>query len=84
MNVRTTVKYFKHFSLLLPASRSSGNAFISEAGGLRFNPRASRIELRVTFGLPPLRHFFFYFQEAELPARNDVEMGPVSSLYASA
>ena len=40
------------------ASWSSGNAFVSGAGGLRFKSRAGQIQHRVANGSPPLRHFF--------------------------
>ena len=39
-------------------SWSSGNAFVSGAGGRRFKPCAGQIELNVANGLPQLRHFF--------------------------
>ena len=41
-----------------PASWSSGNAFVSGAGGLRFKSRAGQIGHSVAKGSPPLRHFF--------------------------
>ena len=41
-----------------PASWSSGNAFVSGAGGLRFKSRANQIGHSVANGSPPLRHFF--------------------------
>ena len=37
---------------------SSGNSFVSGAGGLRFKSRAGQIGPRVANGSPPLRHFF--------------------------
>ena len=40
------------------ASWSSGNAFVSGAGGLKFKPLAGQIGLSVANGLPPLQHFF--------------------------
>ena len=40
------------------ASWSSGNAFVSGAGGLRFKSRAGQIGRSVAIGSPPLRHFF--------------------------
>ena len=40
-----------------PASWSSGNAFVSGAGGLRFKSRAGQIGHSVANGSPPLRHF---------------------------
>ena len=44
--------------LMSPASWSSGNAFVSGAGGLRFKSRAGQIRHSVANGSPPLRHFF--------------------------
>ena len=41
-----------------PASWSSGNAFVSGAGGLRFKSRAGQIGHSVANGSPPLQHFF--------------------------
>ena len=41
-----------------PASRSSGNAFVSGAGGPWFKSRAGQIGHSVANGSPPLRHFF--------------------------
>ena len=41
-----------------PASWSNGNAFDSEAGGLRFKSRARQIGHSVAHGLSQLRHFF--------------------------
>ena len=46
-----------HFQIY-DQSWSSGNAFVSEAGGLRFKSRAGQIEHSVANGSPPLRHFF--------------------------
>ena len=40
------------------SSWSSGNAFISGAGGLRFKSRAGQITRSVANGSPLLRHFF--------------------------
>ena len=37
---------------------SSGNAFVSGAGGLRFKSQAGQIGHSVANGSPPLRHFF--------------------------
>ena len=42
----------------MPASWSSGNVFISEAGGLRFKFRAHQIGHGVANSSPSLRHFF--------------------------
>ena len=36
----------------------SGNAFVSEAGGLRFKSRTSQIGNSVANGSPPLQRFF--------------------------
>ena len=41
-----------------PASWSSGKAFVSGAGGLRFKSRVGQIGHSVANGSPPLRHFF--------------------------
>ena len=41
-----------------PASWSSGNAFVSGAGGPRFKFRAGQIGHSVANGSPSLRHFF--------------------------
>ena len=41
-----------------PATWSSGNAFVSGAGGLRFKSRAGQIGHSVANGSPPLQHFF--------------------------
>ena len=41
-----------------PASWSSGNAFVSGVGGLRFKSQAGQIGHSVANGSPPLRHFF--------------------------
>ena len=40
------------------ASWSSGNAFVSGAGGLRFQPRAGQIGHSIVNGSPLLQHFF--------------------------
>ena len=42
----------------MAASRSSGNAFIYGAKGLRFKSGAGQIKHRVVNGSPPLQHFF--------------------------
>ena len=44
--------------ILEKASWSSGNAFVSGAGGLRFKSRAGQIGHSVANGSPPLRRFF--------------------------
>ena len=65
----------------LCASWLSGNAFVFEAGGLRFKFPAGQIGHRVANGLPPLR---ISSKEAVLPGHNDAEMGLANSLHASA
>ena len=42
----------------LPPSWSSGNAFVSGAGGLRFKSWAGQIGHSVANGSPLLEHFF--------------------------
>ena len=42
----------------LVLARSSGNAYVSGAGGLRFKSRAGQIEHSVANALPPQQHFF--------------------------
>ena len=42
---------------ILPASWFSGNAFVSEAGGLKFKSQAGQIGHRVTNDSPPLQYF---------------------------
>ena len=54
--VRTHTK--RHGLFNIPASWSSGNAFVSGAGGLRFKSRAGQIGHSVADSSPPLRHFF--------------------------
>ena len=46
------------FASIIHFSWSSGNAFISGAGGLRFKSRTGQIGHSVANGSPPLRHFF--------------------------
>ena len=41
-----------------PAIYSSGNAFVSGAGGLRFKTQAGQIEHSVANDSPSLQHFF--------------------------
>ena len=62
-------------------SWSSDNAFVSGAGGLRFDSRAGQIGLSVANGLPPLRHFFESSCVARTQWRGD---GAANSLHASA
>ena len=60
---------------------SSGNAFVSGAGGLRFNFRAGKSDTV----LPTARHRCNISSKgAVLPGRNDAELGPANSLHASA
>ena len=67
--------------LLQPASWSSGNAFVSGAGGLRFNLGP----VKSNTVLPTARHRCdISSKEAVLPWRNDAKMGPANSLHASA
>ena len=62
------------------ASWSSGNAFVSGAGGLRFKSRPGQIEHSVANGLPPLRHFFE--RSCVARKRNDAKMGRGNWLHA--
>ena len=72
-----TVKYISE-----PANWSSGNAFVSVVGGLRFKSRAGHIGRSVANGSPPPRHFFIW--SCVTRRRNDAQMGPANSLHASA
>ena len=45
-------------NLFVPASWSSGNAFVSGTGSRRVKSRAGQIGHSVANGSPPLRHFF--------------------------
>ena len=56
--VALTIKEIKISASILPASWSSGNAFVSEAGGLSFKSRAGHIGHSVVNGSPPLQPFF--------------------------
>ena len=59
VKIRMHVINFDYMNFdLRPASWSSGNVFVSEAGGLRFKSRAGQIGRSVVHGSPPLRHFF--------------------------
>ena len=62
-------------------SWSSGNAFVSGAGGLRFKSRAAQIEHSVANGSHPCD---ISSKEAVLLERNDVKMGPTKWLHALA
>ena len=68
--------------ITIPASWSSGNAFVSGAVGPRFKYRAGQIVHSVANGLTPLQHYFERSGVANTP--NDAEMGPANSLHASA
>ena len=57
-------------------SWSSGNASVSEAGGLRLKSRAGQIGHRVANGSPLGRHFFEGSHIAL--RRNDAEIGPAT------
>ena len=65
----------------VPASWSSGNAFVSGAVGQRFKSRAGQIGPSVANGSPPQRHFF---ERRCVLECNDAEMGPANSLHALA
>ena len=54
-----------------PASRSSSDAFVFGAGGLRFKSRASQIGSCVANCSPPLQHFFESNCVAQLQKRGD-------------
>ena len=62
--------------------KSSGNAFVSGAGGPRFKYRAGQIEHGVVNGLPPLQHFFK--KSCVARRRNDTELGLANSLHVTA
>ena len=65
----------------MPASWSSGNAFVSEAGSPKFESQAGQIEHCAANGLSLLGNFF----ERSYVAcrRNNAEMGPANSSHAS-
>ena len=66
---------------MLSTSWSSGNAFISEPGGMRFKSLDGQIVHNVAHRSPPLRHFF---ERSCVAGRcNDAEMGFANSLHAS-
>ena len=60
--------------------KSSGNAFASGSGGLKFNFLARQIGRRAANNSPPLRHFFS--ERAVLLERSDAEMEPTNLLHA--
>ena len=69
------------FYLKWPASWSSGNAFVSRAGGLRFKSPPVKSDTV----LPTAGHRCdIPSKGAVLPVSNDAEMGPANSLHASA
>ena len=68
--------------LIASASWSSGNVFVSGAGGQRFKSRAVQIGHSVVNDSPPLQHFFE--RNCVVHKRNDAEMGAAASLHASA
>ena len=53
----------------ISGQRSSGNAYVSGAVGLRFKSRGSQIEHSVAKGSLPLRHC----ERSWVPGRNDAE-----------
>ena len=69
-------------SLNIPACWSSGNAFISGAGGLRFKPQAGQIGQSVAKGLLPLQHFFR--KSCVARRSNDAKMSHTNLLNAKA
>ena len=64
------------------SSWSSGKAFVSGAGGLRFKFLASQIGRSVANGSPPLQHFFK--RSCVAHRRNEAEEGPANLLHALA
>ena len=62
-----------------PVSWSSGNAFVCEAGGLRFKSRADQIGHSVANGSPPLQYFFERRCVAQAQWCGD---GPAKSFHA--
>ena len=58
MIMPATLSCFNQYSIVILASWSSNNAFVSGAGDLRFKPRAGQIGNSVANDLLPLRHFF--------------------------
>ena len=77
----TSLTFHKPYNLHRPASWSSGNAFVSGAGGLRLESRAGQIDLM----LPTACHRYDVpSKRAVLPGRNDAEMSPANLSHASA
>ena len=62
-------------------SWSDGNAFVSEAEGLKFKSRANQIGHSVANGSPPLVQ---YLDSCVACRHKDAEMGPTNSLDISA
>ena len=62
------------------AGRSSDNTFLSGAGSLNFKTRAGQIGCSVANGSSRLQHFE---KSCIASKRNDVKMGPATSLHAS-
>ena len=52
------IRWFNKSFELRRRNKSSGNAFVSGAGGLRFKSLAGQIGHSVANGSSPLRHFF--------------------------
>ena len=59
-------------------SWSSGNAFVSGAGSLRFKSRADQIGQSVATGSPSLQYFFE--RSCVARRRNDAQIGPANLL----
>ena len=64
-----------------PASWSSGNTFVSGAGGVRFKSRAGQVGHSVANGSQLLQHFF---ERSCAAGHNDVEISHANLLHASA
>ena len=68
--------------ILQAMSCSSGNAYVSGAGGLSFKAWAGQIGHSVANSSPPLRHFFQ--RRCVARKRNDADKGPANLVEASA
>ena len=88
--IEEDIPYRIYFNIILfgtygkaaPASWSSGNPFVSGAGGLRFKSRAGQMGHSVVNASPPLRYYFFQ-SSCVAHSRNDTEIGSVNLLHAS-
>ena len=75
--------FYSSFQVRLkPISWSSGNGFVSGAGGLRFKSRAGQIGHSVANDSPPLLHFSE--RSCVTHRRNDAEMFGANLLHSSA